>query len=68
MHACMWYHMTPKDITREGLGEEVRALLSRRHVNELDRLRRHHITDLVVIVVDMLRPLMMHWVHRLTDF
>ena len=40
MHA--FYHMTPNDITREGLGEEVRALLSGGHVNELNRLRWHH--------------------------
>ena len=43
------YHTTPKDITMEGLGEEVRALLSSGHVNELNRLKRHHITDSVVL-------------------
>ena len=51
MHA---YHMTPKDITREGLGEEIRALLSRGHANELDRLRHHQITDPMALNVDML--------------
>ena len=54
------YHMTLKDITREGLGEKVRALLSHEHVNELDRFRCHHITDPVVLEVNLLRPLMMH--------
>ena len=55
--------MTPKDIAREGLGKDVRAGLSRRHMNELDRLKCHHITDPVVLDVDMLRPLIMQWVH-----
>ena len=55
--------MMPIDITRKGLGEEVRALLNRGHVNEIDSIRRHHIADAVAPDADMLRTLMMHWVH-----
>ena len=46
--------MTPKDNTRESRGEEVRATLSRGHVDvyELDRLKRHHIADPVVLDVN----------------
>ena len=36
MHDC--FIKTPEDITMMGLGEEVRTLLSRGHVNELDCL------------------------------
>ena len=60
--------MTPKDITRLGVGDELRALLSGGHINELDCRRRHHIMDPVVFDIDMLRLLMMHWNHsKLTN-
>ena len=57
------YHMTSKYITRESFVEEVLALVSRRHVDKLNRLKYHHITDAVVLDVDTPRTLMMHWVH-----
>ena len=53
--------MTPKVISWEGVGEEVCKLL--------DRVRRHNNADPVVLDFDMLRPLMMHWIHgRLTSW
>ena len=54
------YHMTPKDINMEGLGEEVRTLLSRRHVDELDDLGCDDIANSVVLDVDVLRSLIVH--------
>ena len=36
------YRMTPNYLPGEGLGEEIHALLSHGHANELDRLRHHH--------------------------
>ena len=54
------YHMTSQHITRENFGKKVRALLKREHVNELSRLRRHQITDLVILDVDTPRPLKIH--------
>ena len=48
--------MSPKDIRREGLGKEVLSLLRCRHVDQL-------IADPVLLDIDVLRALVMHWIH-----
>ena len=56
------YRMSPEDIRRKGLGEEVRSLLRCRHVNQFYLLSGYLVADPVVLDVDVLGALMMHWI------
>ena len=60
-------HMSPKDIRRKGLGEEVRSLLRCRHVDQLYLLFGYLVADLVVLDVDVLGALVVHWIHGKTS-
>ena len=55
--------MSPKDIRRKSLGKEVRTLLRCRHVDQLYLLSGYLVADPVVLDVDVLEALMMHWIH-----
>ena len=57
------YRMSPEDIRREGLGKEVRSLLRCRHVDQLYLLSGYLVAYPVVLDVDVLGALMMHWIH-----
>ena len=57
------YRMSPKDIRRKGLGEEVRSLLRCRHVDQLHLLSSYLVADTMVLDVDVLGALVMHWIH-----
>ena len=57
------YHMSPEDIRRKGLGKKVRSLLRCRHVDQLYLLSGYLVADLVVLDVDGLGALVMHWIH-----
>ena len=57
------YRMSPEDIRRESLGEEVRSLLRCRHVDQLYLLSGYLVANPVVLNADVLRALMMHWIH-----
>ena len=55
--------MSPIDIRRKGLGKEVRSLLRCRHVDQLYLLSGYLVANPVVLNVDVLGALMMHWNH-----
>ena len=57
------YRMSPEDIRREILGEEVRSLPRCRHVDQLYFLSSYLVADPVVLDVDVLEALVMHWIH-----
>ena len=57
------YCMSPKDIRRESLGKKVRSLLRCRHVDQLYLLTGYLVANPVVLDVDVLGALMMHWIH-----
>jgi hypothetical protein len=52
--------MPPERFATQRLGQEVRALIVRGHVDELDRLSGHHVTIPVVLDVNALGSLMMN--------
>ena len=54
------YRMSPEDIRRKGLSEEVRSLLRCRHVDQLYLLSGFLVADLVVLDADEFGALMMH--------
>ena len=47
------YRMSPKDIRRKGLGEEVRSLLRCRHVDQLYLLSGYLVANPVVLDIDV---------------
>ena len=57
------YRMSPEGNRRKGLGKEVRSLLRCRHVDQLYLLSGYLVADPVVLDVDMLGALMVHWIH-----
>ena len=57
------YRMSPEDIRREGLGKEVRSLLRCGHMDQLYLLSSYLVANPVVLDVDVLGALMMHWIH-----
>ena len=57
------YRMSPEDIRRKGLGQEVRSLLRCGHVDQLYLLSGYLVANPVVLDVDVLGALMMHWIH-----
>ena len=56
--------MSPEYVPTHSLGQDVRALILRRDVDDLDRSRCNHVPDPVVLDVDMLGALMMDRVLR----
>ena len=57
------YRMSPEDIRREGLGKKFRSLLHCRHVDQLYLLSGYLIANPVVLDIDVLGALIMHWIH-----
>ena len=57
------YSMSPEDIRRKDLGKEVCSLLRCRHVDQLYLLSSYLVADPVVLDVDVLGALVMHWIH-----
>ena len=55
--------MSPGDISRKGLGKEVRSLLRCRHVDQLHILSGYLVADPVILDVDVLGALVLHWIH-----
>ena len=57
------YRMSPEDIRREGLGKEVRSLLHCRHMDQPYLLSGYLVANPVVLDVDVLGALIMHWIY-----
>ena len=49
----------PENIARQILGQKVCPQLRRGDVNEFDSVIRHHVSNLVILHIDVLEPLMM---------
>ena len=52
--------MPPERFATQSLGQEVRALVVRGHVDELDCMSGHHVTNPVELDVDMLGSLVVN--------
>jgi hypothetical protein len=63
-HIVVHTHVSPENVSSKSLGQEVGALIIRVHIVKLDRCRRDHIADPVVLDVNVLGPLVMNWILR----
>ena len=57
------YRMSPEDIRRKDLGKEDHSLLRCRHVHQLYLLSGYLFANSVVLDINVLGALMMHWIH-----
>jgi hypothetical protein len=57
--------VSSESISSKSLGQEVGTLIIRVHIVKLDRCRRDHVADPVVLDVNVvLEPLVMNWILR----
>jgi hypothetical protein len=50
----------PENVTAQSLGQEVRSWVLRGHIDELNRPRGDHVSDPVVLDINMLGPLVVN--------
>jgi hypothetical protein len=56
--------VSPESISSKSLGQEIGTLIIRVQIVKLDRCRRDHVADPVVLDVNVLEPLVMNWILR----